>query len=481
MSLIVARKHKNNLIVLSDTKLTYRHEERNSPRDGTIKTIILSPDVAVSYAGDVYFAEEALKEVGDSVEVSDIESILLKYHNESRRTTDFILAVGFDNPYLIEIKDGASNQTDNSWIGSYEGFRHFQVSFLSEPNNQREGNNETTLKIVKMPDTEDDDFRATYSKMYDAMVDVIEGHEVKEVGGFVIPLIFENDEFSYQVYLRLFRKPIDIETEIPDGHWTAINFGTVEDGAYAVNFSGGNGEQLAIHFPHGNIGVLYSRDNYGLLSPTMYPEMDEIDFAEFLKDRTTISLGFSMNHGFANFAMKAQKEFSDRRYDKALTRIIQSINQASKFWGPAPDKNANFCSLQDFLDIKGKIEIPGDQVENLEKIFVLKGRIHLAIKNYEDAILGFREAITLNNTSFEGLYFKGLAQANKGDFEQAILTFSKCLDSHESAEPYYSRGAVYYHMKEYGLAQKDFEMALVVDKNHASSQQALLQIKKIQG
>jgi len=208
--------------------------------------------------------------------------------------------------------------------------------------------------------------------------------------------------------------------------------------------------------------------------------MDEIDFAEFLSENSCVSLGFSVNHGSINFAIKAQKEFNENRYDKALTRITQSINQASKSWGPEPDKDAEFNSLQEFLDAKGKIEISTEQVGNLEKIFVLKGRIYLALKNYQNAIIGFSEALTLNKTSFEGLYFKGIAQANDGDFEEAVATFTDCLNNHENVEPYYSRGAVYYHIREFGLAQRDFEMALEIDENHINSKHALLQIEEIQ-
>lgn len=481
MSLIVARKQNNKLIILGDTKLTYRYEEKNNPRDGTIKTIVLSPNIVVCYAGNVHFAESALKEISDNLDAALIESILLKYHLNSEDETDFILAVSSTTPTLIEIKNGQSKKTDTSWIGSHEGFNQFQASFLSDANDQAAGFCETTIKIVQMPDSEDETFRSLYSKMFDAMIDVIEGHEVKEVGGFIIPLIFENDEFQYKIYLKLFRKPIDIEKEVPDGHWATVNFSSVEYGAYIVNFSGGNAYHLAIHFPHGDIGVIYSREDFGLLNPTIYPDMDEIDFAEFLKKTSNISLGFTVKHGVENYAFKAQKEFNEGRFDNALTRITQSINQASKSWGPDPDKDAEFSSLQECLDAKGKIETPSDQVENLEKIFILKGKMLLALKDYDAAILGFREVLTLNKSSFEGLYFKGIAQANTGAFDEAVATFTDCISNHKNAEPYYSRGAVYYHMKKYDLAQKDFEMALTIDEKHENSKHALLQIEKILG
>lgn len=481
MSLIVARKYNDNLIILSDTKLTYRYEEKNSPKDGTIKTIILSSNKAVCYAGDVHFAELALKEIAEDLDVSRIESILMKYHHESEQATDFILAFSEENIVLVEIKNGISQITDNSWIGSIGGFNQYQSSFLSNANNQPQEVGGTTIKIAQMPETEDEDFRKIYSKMFESMINVIEGHEVSEVGGFIIPLIFENDAFKYNIYLQLFRKPIDIDMEVPDGRPAAINFSSVEDGAYIVNFSGGKTNQLAIHFPHGNIGVHYTREESRLLNPTIYPKMDEIDFSEFLDTNSNVKLGFSVHHGASNYALKAQKELNEGRYDAALTRVNQAINQASKSWGPEPDKNACFNSLQECLDAKGKIEISNEHLENLEKIFILKGKIFSALTDYNAAILSFREAITLRESSFEGLYLKGIAQANLGNFEDALETFTECINHHENAEPYYSRGAVYYHKGDYMSAQKDFEMALTIDNEHVQSKQALHDINRING
>lgn len=482
MSLIVARKYNNNLIIVSDTKLTYDdHKERNSPKEGTIKVIILSSKIAICYAGKVCFAELALKEIAEKTDVSIIESILLKYHNESKQETDFLLAFAAENLVLVEIKNGTSLRNDNCWIGTIEGFNKYQSIFLSENNNKPQELEVTTIKIVRMPDTDDNSFRKTFSKMYDAMLGVIEGHEVKDVGGFIIPLIFENDEFHYSNYTQVFRKPIDVDLEMPDGKPTNINFSSVEDGAYIVNFFGGKTKELAIHFPHGNIGVHYTRKENGLLNPKVYTEMDEIDFTEFLESHSTVKFGISMFKEAGNYALKAEKEFNEGRYDAALRRVNQAINQASKSWGPEPDHNASFNSLQECLDAKGKIEISHEHLETLENIFILKGEIFFVLGDFNKAILSFREAITLKENSFEGLRLKGMAQANLGRFQDALETLTECVKHHENAEIYYSRGVVYYHKGDYISAKKDFEMALVIDNKHVKSKQALHDTNRIIG
>ena len=137
--------------------------------------------------------------------------------------------------------------------------------------------------------------------------------------------------------------------------------------------------------------------------------------------------------------------------------------------------------MQECLDAKGKIEIPSENLDNLEKIFILKGKIFSALTDYNGAILSFREAVTLKETSFEGLYLKGIAQANLGSLEDALETFTECINHHENAEPYYSRGAVYYHKGDYVSAQKDFEKALTIDNEHVQSKQALHHINRING
>ena len=353
MTLVVAKKVDNNLIMVGDTKLTYEHIDRNRPSDGTVKIIKLSQTIALAYAGNPDFAEDALKEIGASTDISFVESVLLKHHVENNGATDFILAIGAESATLTVIKNLEVNECENAWIGSASGFRSFQMSFLSYEPAEKDASQGTNIKITQLPETNNQLTRDTYSKMFIAMSKVVDNPDVPEVGGFVIPIVFENNEFRYPLYLQIFRNPIDISAEVPNGGRSTVSFGTVEDGAFAVNFSGGNSFELAIHFPHGNVGLLYTRQSYGLLNPTIYEQYDEIEFCEMLTSNSTVRLDVHMHHNAINYALKAENEFHNHNYEKALTRINQAIVESSKSWGPNPNKAQIYTSLQECIDSKG--------------------------------------------------------------------------------------------------------------------------------
>ena len=188
MSLIVARKVKNNLIILSDTKLTPHNDERanNRPSDGTIKSYILSKQISVSFAGSQYFAEAALKKIGNSLDVEFIKDVLLETHKESCKETDFILALDFEYPSLFVIKDFRIEETENSWIGSQSGFNQYQ-GYLSIQLIENEINELLYLKIVRSPDSGGEECQRLYRKMFDAMVGVIDGSESVPRRHAVIP------------------------------------------------------------------------------------------------------------------------------------------------------------------------------------------------------------------------------------------------------------------------------------------------------
>ena len=57
MSLIVARRFENELCITCDTKLYYPSHEtkglKSHPKEGTIKTVIISDNICMSFAGGV--------------------------------------------------------------------------------------------------------------------------------------------------------------------------------------------------------------------------------------------------------------------------------------------------------------------------------------------------------------------------------------------------------------------------------------------
>lgn len=473
MSLIVARKINNKLIIVGDTKLTYPYKEKNSPKDGTIKSIILNSTISVCFAGDVYYAEEALKEIASNYDLENIKSTLLKWHLESEGSTDFIIAVGCNEPYFLTIKDSIIKLEYQCWIGSIDGFRKFQELFLSNYVHRYECG--VNLNIVQQPASEDELFKEQYNKLYEAMIGVIEDNSINEIGGFIIPLIFENNKFSYHFYVSVFRKPIDVDEEIGKEKWNKVVFGGAEDGSFTVNFSGGDNAELAIHFYQGEIGVVYSRLENGLLNPKTY-QMDEIDFTEFITENYNAKLGFSLASHTANYAIKGEKAFRIADYELALNRINQAIKLSSKTWGPNPDKNAEYESLLSFIEDKNYADIPHAEVHNLALLFTLQGRSYLAKNQYDNAINSLVQALKIKGDSLEAKYHLGLANANKGKFEEALEIFNECIGQHQHIDSYYSVGAMYFHMKEYKKAKILFLDVLSKNPEHELAKTGLQQL-----
>ena len=473
MSLIVARKINNKLILVGDTKLTYPYKDKNSPKDGTIKSIIFNSTISVCFAGDVYYAEEALKEIALNYDLENIKSTLLKWHLESEISTDFIIAVGCNEPHFITIKDGSITLEEQCWIGSIDGFRKFQELYLSDYVHQYETG--FSSQVIQQPASKDEFFREQYNKLYEAMVGVIESHLINEVGGFIIPLIFEENKFSYQCYVNIFRKPINIDKEVRDQRWSTIGFGGAEEGSFTVNFSGGYNAELAIHFYQGDIGVVYSRAKNSLLNPKIY-KMDEIDFNEFLTENYKVKLAFSLASHTANYAIKAEKAFNEEHYDIALNRINQAIKLSSKTWGPNPDRNAEYESLIYFIQEKGHADIPQAEVHNLILLFILQGRSYLAKKHYNSAIDSLNQALRMKEDSLGAMYHLGLVKANMGKYKEALKVFNECIEKHQHLDSYYSIGAVYFHTKQYEKAKLSFLEVLSKNREHKLAKIALKQL-----
>ncbi|SRR6266542_6581371 len=139
MSLIVARKQGNQLAIVSDTKLTYPNEDikgqKNNPSEGVIKTVIINPNLCVSFAGDIDYAEKAIKELNNNHSIEETIKILEKYHNRSDYKTEFLVCAGKPSPIIHKIKVNESKDVHSSWIGDIKAFSSFQENLMGNKKN----------------------------------------------------------------------------------------------------------------------------------------------------------------------------------------------------------------------------------------------------------------------------------------------------------------------------------------------------------
>lgn len=217
MTLLVARKQKGFLAIVGDTKLTYPYLDRSSPKYGTIKSVILSPQACLSFAGNSYFAEQALEILRETADIDLIVEVLASIHRESAYKTEFLLAYGIPDIGLISLKDGVQSEVETAWIGSLDGFSRFQEFFHKPDKAINVGSELTTMRLVKEPDNVDEEDRVLYAGMFDAMCAVIEEGGVEEVEGFVVPVIYDQDSFKYMSYFLAFTRPIEFQEETARG------------------------------------------------------------------------------------------------------------------------------------------------------------------------------------------------------------------------------------------------------------------------
>jgi hypothetical protein len=148
MTLVVAKKVLDSIVIVSDTKVTlerrstvYNPDESLQLVKGkpdfedseTLKTLILSPEICVAFAGNVRRAIDIIKRLVQTNQYTNITSLLNQLEKEiSKDVTDdekveFIVGqIGKDSCDLYTINDGGIQSKIACWIGSQDAFHLYQ-------------------------------------------------------------------------------------------------------------------------------------------------------------------------------------------------------------------------------------------------------------------------------------------------------------------------------------------------------------------
>lgn len=155
MSIIIANNDENGFYIISDTKLTFNEDKfpcqikeplkTNLKKYGTIKTIIINPNVALSFAGDdIQIADDMIlvfKNISKPCTSEDIYNIIKNEFNSQKNLNpdgshkcDFILATVVDNkPSLSVFKDdGCTRNVTRCYIGNSEVYKKYKDYNVSE-------------------------------------------------------------------------------------------------------------------------------------------------------------------------------------------------------------------------------------------------------------------------------------------------------------------------------------------------------------
>lgn len=174
MTLVVCKRIANELVIHSDSKVIDDFSNgiesqlrQHKPLSGLLKTVILHPHVALSFAGQSEYAtrflSDFLKTQPNEWNTPKLLFTLLNIHKASNSEIDFIVCTcDARKPSISVIKDGKLTvDVESAWIGSQPAFNFFQEIFHSD----------TRL------DNEFERARAAFKA-------VIENDELREVGHF---------------------------------------------------------------------------------------------------------------------------------------------------------------------------------------------------------------------------------------------------------------------------------------------------------
>ena len=141
MTLVIVQKTDNGILTLSDTKLSFADAHSENPYFGALKSLIVCPQIAFHFAGNVHWAEEALKKMHDSFrnlsheDFADVVDMLLSVHTKSVQATDFILA-NSQSGAICKVFGGESLDCERAYIGDPDAYRSFSKYLEIELQNE---------------------------------------------------------------------------------------------------------------------------------------------------------------------------------------------------------------------------------------------------------------------------------------------------------------------------------------------------------
>lgn len=286
MTLIVSRIEKNQIKIISDSKITDKNAVRNNPLTGNLKSFILTPQISVSFAGNVHYAEKFLS-LYFSKKIKTFEELkfyCLALNNESNNKTDFIIASLVNKPTLHKISNRKiSDNLQNTWIGDKLGFEKYQEAFHNKQSEKK-----------------------VFSKMTSAFEKVIADEKIESISDFQIAIdtvYHEKTNAYFFIYAMKMSMNIVPQTiKIKANEFNPILFGGPEIGGFGSSYLRSIDflkPAVAIHFPQGKFGILFCpllNFNKGLI----IKEEDGENFAKLVKKRYGIPLeGIVASNGYA--------------------------------------------------------------------------------------------------------------------------------------------------------------------------------------
>lgn len=294
MTLVIAKKIEDEIIILSDTKFTYDNDKSYkllySNADeyiGGLKAVLIFPGVCVCFAGKVAFARDAFLEIIEkTVNVFDKNILInhfLAFHKKSGQSTDFLIMTNTGTLEIFKIQNGKVTWDEDSvWIGDHEAFSEFQKCFLG--NSQNEGEvGKAEFEIFSYGNDINSSVSDSFSKNIKAFNSVLKSN-ILSVGGICTVIRFNLNKAYYLEYSKANGTPrIALNGK-------NIYLGKEPEGAFAFHVAPRSSIGLgvfAVYYYTGKFGIIYAPVfNF---SPQIIKDLEFEDFSKMLNEKLDTS------------------------------------------------------------------------------------------------------------------------------------------------------------------------------------------------
>ena len=175
------------------------------------------------------------------------------------------------------------------------------------------------------------------------------------------------------------------------------------------------------------------------------------------------------------------KLFQEKKFSKVIKLGTQQIKKNSNDADLLYVLGFSAINLQNYIDAEKYFKKLLD-LKKTAYIFYVYGNIQSKLKNYQEAIVSFENALSLNPKLSEA--YNNLANANKSinNINEAIKNYQKSIEKDKkNLTAYFNLAVLLKENKQYWECKKIYEKILLVDTNNLTAKHDLGTIESILG
>jgi hypothetical protein len=271
MTLVVARSLGDAVVVVSDLRVTDRHEMRRGYPFAVLKAVTISPTLCVAFAGPVERALDGLRAAADLADGSfdSVVARLAGFLPAGRADGPEFLIVSSQPPRIARLRAGSiEDHQPASWIGDIDAFEEFQRLAGRRDSRPIAGLTPRQQFVGRV--------EAAFSDLLDGVLrDALKEPSIPSVGEASVT-IASGDDGAFRYLARTFAHASATTTNAQP---TVLKVGTAAQGGFAYSVltptQPGQGA-IGIYFYQGRLGLLYHplQDRY----PIPYSGVTAQDF-----------------------------------------------------------------------------------------------------------------------------------------------------------------------------------------------------------